>query len=105
MPHQVCTHTAVTAPVLLYGDCSDCRQVRVPSRVYRCSSAFRGRRASHLRISQSLGTHDAGEQVPCRMYPDRDCQSLIPIYDRDRCNPIITTTLARSHRALTHTHA
>ena len=48
---------------------------------------------------------DAGEQVPCRMYPDRDCQSLIPIYDRDRCNPIITTTLARSHRALTHTHA
>jgi len=48
---------------------------------------------------------DAGEQVPCRMQPDCDGQSLIPIYDRDRCNPIITTTLAPSHLALTHTHA
>jgi hypothetical protein len=49
-------------------------------------------------------THkDAGEQVPCRMYPDRDGQSLIPIYDRDRCNRIITTTLARAHIVRSHT--
>lgn len=73
------------------------------SRVYRCSSAFRGRRVPSAHFPKPGHTKTPASRYHVCVYPDRAGQSLIPIYDRDRCNRIITTTLARAHIVRSHT--
>ena len=43
------------------------------------------------------------EQVPCRVYPDRDGESLICTTDRERCKPITSTIRKHAHmHAIAH---
>jgi len=43
------------------------------------------------------------EQVPCRVYPDRDGESLIRTTDRERCKPITYTISKHAHmHAIAH---
>ena len=72
-------------------------------RLYSFSSEYRA--VLHERVpiypSPNASRKDSVvEQVPCRVYPDRDGESLIRTTDRERCKPITSTI--RKH---THMHA